>query len=217
MNPSPKLMSAETSRKKRGAVDAFIAKDRVAVFWFLVACLVAGGCAWYVVVVSESVKKRPPFVIMDGAGVFYSAPGINFADAKPMHEALTRIAVETIFNRGPGGLINVERLPKLCTREGLSGIQKVIQEEAEFFLRQEVNQTCEIESIKVLGAAGAAAGTEARGRIIRRGQFGGAVEEISEFTVKFKWIMNPDVRGSAAFPARIVELFKYERIPVSTP
>ncbi len=210
-------MANKSSKKKPGLVDAMIAKDRVAVFWFLFACVVAASCAYYVMIVSETLKYRPPFVIMDGAGVFYSAPGVNFADAEPMHVALTELAVASMFDRGPGGLKQGDRLPKLCTREGLAEIEKVIRTEAEFFQRQEIVQTYEIDEIKVLGAVGIAAGTQATGRIFRRGQFGGELEEISEFVVQFKWIMNPDVRRTAAFPARIFNLFKYERIPVNVP
>lgn len=210
-------VATKPSRKKAGLVDAMVAKDRVTVFWFMFACIVAAGCAYYVMIVSETLKYRPPFVIMDGAGVFYSAPGVNFADAEPMHEALTELAVESMFDRGPNGLNQGSRLLKLCTRDGLTEIQKVIQTEEGFFRSQDIEQTFEIDEIKVLGAVGIAAGTQAKGRIYRRGQFGGDLEEVSEFVVQFKWVMNPDVRRTAAFPARIFTLYKYERIPLNVP
>ncbi len=209
-------MAEKRTKKKPGLVDAMIAKDRVTIFWFLFACFVAAGCAVYVMIVSETMKYRPPFVIMDGAGVFYSAPGVNFADAKPMHEELTLLAVEAMFDRGPSGLRHEARLSKLCTKTGLSEIQDKIQAEAEFFQRQEIIQTYEIDELKVLGAVGAVAGTSAKGRIFRRGQFGGDLEEVSEFVVKFRWMMNPDVRATGAFPALIFNLFQYERVPVNT-
>jgi hypothetical protein len=204
-------------KKRRGAVDAFVAKDRVSVFWFLLACLTAGACSWYVVIVSDTMKERPPFVIMDGAGVFYSAPGVNFEKATPIHLALTEILVDTMFTRGPDGLAYANRLNKLCTRDAYGQINKLIQEESSNFSRQQVKQTYVIEEIKSLGAAGTAAGTQATGRIIRRGQFGGAVEEISTFKVKFQWVLNPNVRGNESFPALLYNLYSYERIPLSMP
>ena len=207
----------EPKKKGPGLVDAMVAKDRVTVFWFLFACIVAASCGYYVMVVSETLKYRPPFVIMDGAGVFYSAPGLNFADATPMHEALTELAVESMFDRGPSGLNQGARLLKLCSKDGLAQIQKVLKAEEEFFRSQNIEQTFEVDEVKVLGAVGIASGTQAKGRIYRRGQFGGELEEVSEFVVQFKWVMNPDVRRTAAFPARIISLFKYERIPLNVP
>lgn len=207
----------KTPKKRRGAVDAFVAKDRVAVFWFLLACITGGACSWYVVKVSDTMKERPPFVIMDGAGVFYSAPGVNFEKATPIHLALTEILVDTMLTRGPEGLAYGRRLNKLCTRDALGQINKLIQEESSNFSRQQVRQTYEIEEVKSLGASGTAAGTQATGRIYRRGQFGGAVEEVSTFKIKFQWVLNSNVRGNESFPALLYNLYSYERIPLSMP
>lgn len=223
MTEAPAIPETETDApprrvaKKRGVVDAMIAKDRVAVFWFLFACATAAGCAWFIVVLSETVKHRAPFVIMDGAGVFYSAPGVNFADAEAMHLALTEMLVDAMFDRAPDGLRKEARLIRLCTRTGLQEIRAEIDREDDFFRRQNVVQTYEIDSVKFLGAAGQFAGTEARGRLFRRGDFGGEIEEVSQFEVKFRWIMNPDIAVTGAFPGRAFDLFKYERTPLINP
>lgn len=203
--------------KRRGAVDAFVAKDRVTIFWFVLACITGAVCSWYVVKVSDTMKVRPPFVIMDGAGVFYSAPGVNFEKAIPIHLAMTEILVDTLFTRGPDGLAYGNRLAKICTRDALGQVNKIIQAESSNFSRQQVRQTYVIDEVKSLGAAGTAAGTQATGRITRRGQFGGAVEEISTFKVKFQWVLNPNVRGNESFPALLYNLYSYERIPLSMP
>jgi hypothetical protein len=206
------------AQKRKSAIDALVAKDRVAVFWFMAACLVGGACAWYLVVMAEALKARPPFVVMDSSGAFYVEPGVNFPQAEPMHFALTEIAVETLFDRGPEGLVNEKRLPKICDRDGLNKLKETVRKEDPYFIGQQVRQTVEIDQIKVLKTLPTAVATGANGMITRNLVFNGQpLTERYKFTVIFTWKLNPDVRGTGAFPAVIHDMAKYDLERISEP
>ena len=211
-------MSDAPPKKRKSAVDAMVAKDRVAVFWFLAACVVGAACAWYLVVMAEALKARPPFVVMDGSGAYYVEPGVNFAQAKPMHISLTELAVETLFDRTEFGLVYAERLPKLCDKEGLALLRDTVRKEDSYFTGQHVRQTVEVEEIKVGRALPTAVATGATGLLTRNLTFNGEpLTEQYRFTVYFNWKMNSDPTGTGAFPAVIHHMPKYELVRVSQP
>ena len=81
----------------KGVVDLFIAKDKIAVFWFLVTCGVIVGAAWYLDKSIKEVHSKPQFVIMDSAGVYYLAPTVDFENAVELHAAQTRLARRSDF------------------------------------------------------------------------------------------------------------------------
>jgi hypothetical protein len=113
--------------RKLGMIDTLVARDQTAVFWFVVACAVAAGCAWYLVLMAEALKDRPPFVVMDTAGAYYVAPGMNFDTMDAMHENLAQLAVETLFERGPTGLARLDRVEKLFTKKGIGELQDILK------------------------------------------------------------------------------------------
>lgn len=208
-------MAAVTPRKK-SAIDTFIARDRTAVFWFLVACVTVAGCAWYLVIMSEELKARPPFVVMDGNGAYYVAPGVNYNRMAPMHLSLTEIAAESIFEREPEGIVFASRLPLLCNRIGYAAIRKRLESEARYFQSQKVHQTVEVQERKILGTGGTVALTEARGLLHRRSTFNGKEQsETYRFYIQLFWRHNPDMRRNKAYPSVIEGLQKYELEKIS--
>ncbi|HYF36659.1 MAG TPA: hypothetical protein VD994_15290 [Prosthecobacter sp.] len=195
-----------------------MAKDRVAVFWFLAACAVAGGCAWYLAMMAKTLNERPPFVVMDSSGAYYVEAGVNFEQAKPMHLALTELAVETLFDRTPTGLVNPDRLPRLCDRDGLAELRAKIREEDSYFVGQQVRQTVQVEKVEVLIPLATAVRTGATGLLTRDLTFKGqSLTEQYTFTVWFNWHMNPDMRDNQAYPAVIYSMPFYELKRISQP
>jgi|GEM_PF-1019965 len=218
--PSVKAPVRETlvkAPRRRSAIDTLVARDKTAVFWFLVACVVASGCAWYLVIMAEVLKARPPFVVMDTSGAYYVAPGLNFDSMKPMHEDLTMIAVETMFERGPEGLYHPDRVDKLFSRPGNSMLQDILRKESSYFKNQKVEQTVELEGEpKVTGALSTAVATSATGLITRRGFFKGQPQvETYRFKVAFIWKMNSNMRGNRLYPAVIEKIPTYRLDKIS--
>ena len=207
---------AKLVRKKR-MIDTLVARDQTAVFWFLVACAVGGGCAWYLVIMAEALKARPPFVVMDSASAYYVAPGLNFDTMTPMHVSLTQLAVETMFDRGPEGLENKERVSRLFSKNGSNDLGNIVKKEAEYFMRQEVQQRVQLEGDPaVVRALPTAALTKAEGFVTRRSIFKGQAQtETYRFKVSFIWKMNPDMRGNRAYPAVVEKITAYNLEKIS--
>ncbi|GAA5133504.1 hypothetical protein GCM10023213_03490 [Prosthecobacter algae] len=202
--------------KKKSAIDTLIARDQTAVFWFVVACIVASTCAWYLVLMSEELKARPPFVVMDTGGGYYIAPGVNYNKMKPMHLNLSEMAVEAIFDRGPEGITHAQRLPLLCTKKSYSLIRKKLETESLYFRNQDVHQTFSIETNALLGTADTVCITEATGFVYRRSRFNNKEQnETYRFRLQLFWRLNPDIRRNKAFPSVIDQMVKYELEKIS--
>lgn len=202
--------------KKKGAIDTLIARDQTAVFWFIATCVVASACAWYLVIMSEELKSRPPFVVMDTNGGYYIAPGLNYNRMKPMHINLTEMAVEAIFDRGPDSITFPQRLPLLCTKAGYGILRKKLDAEGRYFKAQQVHQTVSLESCKVLGTGNTVALTEATGLVNRRSTFNNKEQtETYRFRLQLFWRLNPDIRRNKAFPSVIEAVQKYELEKIS--
>lgn len=227
--PSVPASPADTARARRkGAIDTLIARDQTAVFWFLVACLVAALCAWYVVIMSEALAARPPFVVMDSAGSYYVTPGWNFNTVMrdkqgkpqflPMHTHLNRIAVETLFERGPEGLDHASRVGLLFSRDGAAALNQIINKENDAFRSQQIVQTVTLDPGTEdkpnpgpipNGLLPSAAGFLTTGTVTRTLKFQGKEQtETFRFKVAFFWKINPDMRRFKAFPAVV------EKIPL---
>lgn len=198
-------MSDTPKKPRKSAIDTFVAKDKAAVFWFLTALITMVICGWYVFIMGESMKLRPNFVIMDGTGVFYVAPGNTFDMASEVHKDLTRLAVETIFERNPAGLLNEDRLNFLCTPNGAAFFKKFIESDTADFSRDKIHQTVEISEIKIGIAKPTAVPTQALGTITRKGTFNGEpFVETRSLDIVFFWSQNTGIgQKNKAFPALI--------------
>jgi len=200
----------------KGVVDLFIAKDKIAVFWFLVTCGVIVGAAWYLDKSIKEVHSKPQFVIMDSAGVYYLAPTVDFENAVELHAAQTRLAMETLFNRGPNGLDSPKRLPKLFAPKAIEFIAEEMKGEGATFRNQKIHQKVEVEKTEVLKTVGEGALTSATGQIIRVGVFKGKTfNEVYDVTARFAWMLNKDMRNNGQFPTVSVQL-KYDLVKRSS-
>ena len=207
---------AAVTPKKKSAIDTLVARDKTAVFWFLVTCIVASGCAWYLVIMSEELKARPPFVVMDSSGSYYVAPGLNYNRMEPMHLNLTEMATEALFEREPEGIVHAARLPFLCNKTGYAVLRAKLATEARYFQTQKAYQTVTIDSRRVIGTGSTVALTEAKGTLNRRSVFNNKEQtETYTFTVQYFWRLNPDIRRNKAFPSVIEGLPKYQLEKIS--
>jgi hypothetical protein len=225
--------------RKLSMIDTLVARDQTAVFWFIVACAVAAGCAWYMVLMAEALKDRPPFVVMDTAGAYYVAPGMNFDTMEPMHENLAQLAVETLFERGPTGLARLDRVEKLFNKKGRGELQEILKKENDYFQLQQVEQTIEFypdsdlrelpasffpplpikrptKNPAVLIRKPTAVSTWAVGLVTRRGVFKGQTQtESYRCMVIFAWKMNPDPRSNQSYPAVVDGILSYNLEKIS--
>lgn len=188
----------------KNVVDLFIVKDRTAIFWFTMACASIFCSAIYVKTVIAAVQKKPQYVIMDGTGVYYLAPSVELEGATELHIAQTRLAMETIYNRTPRGLVFKSRVDRLFTPEGVEKVNAEFKAEASRFSDEQRTQTVDVYEeprvIKVMPSIGQLV-TEAKGRITRSGTFKGQKKtEILYVTNRFVWKMNARMAHNQLFP-----------------
>lgn len=204
----------EATPKRRSAIDTLVARDQTAVFWFLAACVVGGACAWYVSLMSNALKDRPPFVVMDTRGSYYVPPGVPYSEIDAMHADLTSVFVETLLERTPEGLVYKDRIGQLCTEDVVMQIRSELLKEEKYFTAQKSYQTVVIESNKIFSRKTTAVGTIATGKVFRQSTFGGKrLDETFNFTLKIAWAENANIITNKAFPSRVEKyVLKLEKI-----
>lgn len=210
--------------KRPSVIDTLVTRDRTAVFWFLVACAVGAGCAIYIVMLAEVLRKRPPFVVMDTAGAFYLPSGVvfNHPTNTVMHKQMGDLLAETLLTRGPEGLIYKDRLEKLYweneRRElpAMVQIRKHLQVEDNYFKSQKVNQTLQIDKTELLISSNTRVGTLTTGTVERTLIFSGKTKtEKYRFKLKVKWHQNLDIATNKGFPSQVEELVELKLEPVT--
>jgi len=205
----------EDKPKRRSAIDTLVVRDHTAVFWFVVACVVGGACAWYIILMADVLKQRPPFVVMDTSGAYYVPPGILYSEMDAMHLQMTEFAAETLLERTPDGLVYADRLPKLCMEDALKQIQVELRKEDRFFTSQKAMQTATLDKPEILIRKGTAMATQITGNIFRRSVFSGKEQsETYRFTLILIWRQNLRILSNKGFPSQVEKLqrLKLEKV-----
>ena len=191
---------------KKNIVDLFVAKDRTTLFWFLMACGSIFGSALWVQVVLGDVRTKPQYVIMDGNGIYYLAPSVELPLARDMHIAQTRLAMQTLFERGPLGLVFASREPKLFTKTAMESItNEILKPDSRKFKDEDTHQTIEVTSVTIepLSASNAAnfAQTTAKGLLTRvRVVQGKKKTEHLTVSAVFLWQIQTRMADTGTFP-----------------
>ena len=187
----------------KNVVDLFIVKDRTDIFWFTMACASILCSAIYVKTVIAAVQKKPQYVIMDGTGVYYLAPSVEFEGAKELHLAQTRLAMETLYTRTPQNLVFKNRINRLFIGEGVEMVNNEFKTDAKKFVEEERSQTIDVyeePTIYKIDPRGQAI-THAKGRIIRHSTFKGQKKtEVLYVDNYFYWKMNARMVDNILFP-----------------
>jgi hypothetical protein len=189
----------------KSVVDLFVVKDRTAIFWFTMACVSIVCSAIFVQRVITAVQVKPQYVIMDSTGSYYLAPSVEFEKAREIHAAQTRLAMETLYTRGPEMLKYESRLKKLFMPETMTQIRKdLLNPDEKPFREQQMTQSIEIEEAgiyKNLITSSGLAVTFAKGKLTRQGTFKGQPKtEVLEVEVYFWWRINTRMADNGLFP-----------------
>lgn len=199
-------------KPKKSPVEIFVSKDRMATIWFVIAVMAMGFAFWYVRDMEVKVKAKPQFFVMDGANTYYIPASMDFEDAKEVHAAQTRLAMETVFNRNPGGSDNAERMERLFGNTALDYLEDEYDKEKGAFSEQNIHQKVEVGEIKVLKTMGTQVVSSAKGQIIRVGVFEDRqFTVVYEVTARFKFVLNKDMRRNGRFPTVCTKV-EYELI-----
>ncbi len=187
--------------KRSQAIDLFIHKDKVALFWFFVALIVTAGFWWERQRLVKSLMAKPQFFVMDANHTYYLPSAMDFGSAKEVHAAQTRLAMEAIFNRTAKGPDSLERLKRILGRDAYHKANKAIDHEADEFSDKQIHQKVELGPIQVLQVRDDSVLTGVEGQLIRSGVFRGkAFTEALLVKAQFKFILNPDMTANGRFP-----------------
>lgn len=197
----------------RAVSHLFIARSRAAIVWFMVTVGTVVGSAAYVQMRIENLRSLPQYVIVGGSSLFYVDPYHNAEDINTLHADQTRLAMETIYNRGPDGLDHQARLYALFAPDVIETVNHTIVEpEVVLFRDRHAHQKVEIlGGIQVTPSVGAGeATTVAKAQVLRTSVDGGrVVNTIFNVKVFFEWTLNPNLSDRALFPTQCksVEFF----------
>ncbi len=201
--------------KRAQAIDLFIHKDKVALFWFVIALLVTAGFWFERQRLVKSLMAKPQFFVMDANHTYYLPSAMDFGSAKEVHAAQTRLAMEAIFNRAPGGPDSPERLKRILGRDAYRKAEEAIDREADEFTDKQIHQKVELGPIQVLQVRDDSVLTGVEGQLIRSGVFRGkAFTEALIVKAQFKFILNPDMTANGRFPT-VAIAFDFTTEPTS--
>ena len=187
--------------KRSQAIDLFIHKDKVALFWFGVALLVTFGFWFERQRLVKNLMAKPQFFVMDANHTYYLPSAMDFGSAKEVHAAQTRLAMEAIFNRTANGPDSPERLKRILGRDAYHKATDAIDHEADEFADKQIHQKVELGPIQVLQVRDDSVLTGVEGQLVRSGVFRGkAFTEALVVKAQFKFILNPDMTANGRFP-----------------
>ena len=199
--------------KRSQAIDLFIHKDKVALFWFLIALVVTAGFWWERQRLVKELTKKPQFFVMDANHTYYLPAAMEFGSAKEVHAAQTRLVMEALFDRSPGGPDSPKRLRRILGRDAYQKAKKSISGEAEEFEAKQIHQKVELGPIQVLQVRDESVLTGVEGQLVRSGVFRGkAFTEALDVKAQFKFILNPDMTTNGRFPT-VAIAFDYTITP----
>ena len=194
-------MTMLTKQKRKPVIELFIQKDKLALIWFIIAAVVTAGFWWERQRLIASFQQKPQFFVMDANHTYYLPTSIDFEDAKEVHAAQTRLAMEAVFNRNPSGADNPDRLKRILGKELYQETNRRLEEETKAFRQKEIHQKVELGAIQILQVRDDSVLTGVEAQLIRNGVFRNKpFTEVLEVNAQFKFILNPDMRHNGRFP-----------------
>jgi hypothetical protein len=150
----------------KGVTDIFISKQKLAIFWFLVALGCIVGTAWYLYGVAIEGRSRMLYVPIELADVYIDSE-LSSQELDDMVDFQTRLTLETFLNRGPKGPVTPERLVFLFSPGGLEQAVVDIKDNGYEFRTRQIHQMLELGEVSALHYPDGTATTRAGGQLIR--------------------------------------------------
>lgn len=187
----------------KGVSDFFISKDKLAYFWFLVACGCVVATAWHVNGIAADGDSRMLYVIMNRQDVMYLDQNLSTEGPKDLFDAQARLAAETLLNRGPSGPLNPKRVPKLFVGAAVKWLMDDVREQRADFNARQFHQMVEVGEVQVFLGEDGGAITVCTGQVIRVGVDqveAKVVNEVYSMNARMVWEPNLSMRDSKLFP-----------------
>ena len=180
----------------------FIARRRAAIVWFTVCVVTVVSTAVYVHSSITRLRTQPQYVIA-GGNQLYSFDPKREISTDELYGDMTRMAMETIYNRSPGGFDHqVRRFSLFSPEVDDQFFKQVVAGDFQFFRDNQAHQKVEIGPIEVHRQVGTGeATTIATGQVLQTSvQDGRLVNRIFSVQVFFTWLPHPVFSERGMFP-----------------
>lgn len=205
------MAAANDFNSMKGVSDLFISKDKLALFWFFMACACLVTTAWYLHRVALEGRSRMLYVAIDQPIIDRL---ITPDDRGVLIDYQARLALESYLNRGPLGPLTGNRIPNLFVGDALAAVAEDVNKDSYEFRSRETHQLAEIGSIEVLHNDDGSANTHAVGQVLRMSidpVEGQVVNQSFFLKANLTWVRNMRLRDVKRFPF-VCTAIKYELI-----
>lgn len=186
----------------KGVTDIFISKEKLAVFWFLVACACLVGMAWHLYESALSSRGNMLYVPVEKSFVYLDR-SLDQQELNELVDFHARLALETFLNRGPKGCLTPQRIQDLFIDKGL---EQALQDEQDLLYDAEkfkIHQLMEVGEVQLQHFPDGTARTIVNGQLIRVSRDPLTKETLTyplQVVADMKWVRNPSLRDSRRFP-----------------
>jgi len=202
----------KTINKKFNPTKIFVDRNRLALFWFLIAMVAVFVAIVQPIILVERFKERERVVILDPAGTYYVSPILDFEEASDLHVAQGTLAAKALLQSNPAGFDDEEVLKRIFLPSAVKKAKQFWQGHQEEFESKEIHQKVEIAQLNILETRGDFTLIEVKGQLIRTGAFQEKMfVESMQFRLALKMTRNPDMTINNRFPTAVTD-FKYETI-----
>ena len=204
--------NVKTLNRKFNPTRIFVDRNRLALFWFLIATIAIFTAIVQPLYIVQKFKERERVIIVDPAGTYYVSPLLEFAEATDLHAAQGALAAKSLLNCNPKGFDDPEILERLYLPSAHTKAKKFINSFQTEFEAKQIHQKVEISQLNILETRGDFTLIEVKGQLIRTGVFKEkSFVESLQFRLALKMKRNPDMTQNDRFPTAVND-FKYETI-----
>lgn len=217
MTPSESIVTKPAKdlraiNRKINPTRIFVDRNRLALFWFLIAAIALLIAVIQPLYLVEKFKQRERVVVIDPAGTYYVSPILEFAEAKDLHVAQGTLATKALLSSNPTGFDDSEILDRLFLKSARKKAANFWEADRAEFEAKKIHQKPEISQLNILETREDFTLIEVKGQLIRTGIFKGRTfVESPKFRLAFKMTRNPDLTQNNRFPTAVTD-FKYENI-----
>ena len=200
MEDKPQTVPPITKRK-RSAIDVFVAKDRLAMIWFSLFIVTIGFSFYDHNATIDKLSRKPWFVIMDRNSTFYLSKALDFRSAKDVHAEQTKSAVEARFELIPTGAKHPERIKRLFNKATQVELNAAIDKETANAQAQNLYVSATAGNVDILRADDQTVLTSCPVQVIRTGIFDGRrFTVVEDWKAQFVFALNQDMASNGKFP-----------------
>jgi|GEM_PF-998646 hypothetical protein len=207
----------------KGVTDIFISKEKLAIFWFLIAMGTITYTGWHLHGLTISSRGSIVYVPTQDAYFYlddFAQDQENLSgQLSELVDFHTRFTLETYLNRAPKGLVTPQRLALLFSDAGFAEAIKEIQSTSYDFKNQQAHQMVEVGKVDIILNTDGTAYSIANGQVVRVSIDPTTKELITQsflVNAEMNWARNPNLRYSRRFPY-VCTSIDYSLRPIAAP